>query len=101
LLDEGAGDLDSFAFQSELDDRAIQLNFSADKDSIRGSLVTTTANASRAFELLRLAMTAPRFDEEPVERIRRQLMVRLARNEESPGRLGGKRLYELMFGGHP
>ena len=35
-LDEGAGDLDSFAFQSALEDRAITLRYTAGDDDISG-----------------------------------------------------------------
>lgn len=101
LLDEGAGELDSFAFQSELQDRAITLRFSDDSDMIRGNLVTTTPNAARALELMRSAMTTPRFDSEPVERIRRQILVGITSNQESPGRIARNTLMEAVFAGHP
>ena len=48
LLDEGAGQLDSFAFQTALQDRAITLRFSADNDYITGQIVTTTPNRAMA-----------------------------------------------------
>ncbi len=38
LLDEGSGDLDSKTFHERLDRRAIELSFSATRDSFRGSL---------------------------------------------------------------
>lgn len=101
LLDEGAGTLDSFAFQTELQDRAISLRFGADSDHVTGQLVTTTANAAKAYELTRLAMTQPRFDQEPVERIRRQILVGIQSRLESPGRIAGQRLVEELFGTHP
>ncbi|MGE3333734.1 MAG: M16 family metallopeptidase [Rhodospirillaceae bacterium] len=101
LLDEGAGQLDSFAFQTELQDRAITLQFSADNDYITGKIVTTTPNAGKAYELLRLALTQPRFDQEPVERIRRQILVSIQSQLESPGRIAGQRLMEELFGKHP
>lgn len=100
-LDEGAGDLDSFAFQSELEDRAITLRFGDEADMIRGNLVTTTPNAERAYELARMALTAPRFDAEPVERIRRQILVGIASRQENPGRIARKTLMEAVFAGHP
>jgi zinc protease len=101
LLDEGAGDLDSFAFQSELEDRAISLRFSDEPDMIRGSLVTTTPNSARALELMRLALTKPRFDAEPVERIRRQILVGIASRQENPNRIARKTMMEAVFPGHP
>ena len=101
LLDEGAGDLDSFAFQSRLEDLAIQLRFNANMESFSGSLTTVTANADEAFRLLTLALSAPRFDDEPVERIRRQIMVSLAREAESPQRIASKTLFKTLFPDHP
>jgi zinc protease len=101
LLDEGAGTLDSFAFQTELQDRAITLRFNAGSDHITGQIVTTTPNAPKAYELLRLAMTQPRFDQEPVERIRRQILVSIQSQLENPGRIAGQRLMEELFGKHP
>jgi zinc protease len=101
LLDEGAGELDSFAFQSALEDRAISLRFSDDRDMIRGSLVTTTPNAPKAYELMHLALTKPRFDAEPVERIRRQIQVGMASRQENPNRIASKTLMETVFPNHP
>ena len=101
LLDEGAGPLDSFAFQTELADRAIGLSFGANADDITGHLVTTTGNAPKAYELLKLAMTQPRFDAEPVERVRRQILVGIQSRLESPRRIAGQRLMEELFGQHP
>ncbi len=101
LLDEGAGDLDSFAFQSTLQDKAIRLGFDANTDSFSGSLTTIKANADEAFRLMALALSAPRFDEEPVERIRRQIQVSLARNAENPGRIARDTLFAEIFPNHP
>jgi zinc protease len=101
LLDEGAGDLDSFAFQSALEDLAISVRFNADRDMIRGQITTTTPNTARALDLMRLALTQPRFDPEPVERIRRQILVSIAARAENPGRLARKALMETVFGNHP
>lgn len=101
LLDEGSGDLDSFAFQSKLQDLAIKLSFNANTDSFSGSLTTIKANADDAFALMAQALSSPRFDEEPVERIRRQILVSLARSAESPGRIARDKLFEEIFPSHP
>jgi len=98
LLDEGAGDIDSKAFQQELADRSIGLSFDAGRDEFSGSLVTLTRERARAFELLRLAMAEPRFDPEPVERIRQQLLVQQARRAQNPNALAWEGLFDLLFG---
>src|SRR3546814_11465130 len=89
-IDEGAGPLDSQAFQGELDNLSISLRFQAGLDSLNGSLATLTENRDRAFELLRLALTEPRFDEEPVKRTRSQTVARQFSQAEEPHSNAGK-----------
>ncbi|MDX2142206.1 MAG: pitrilysin family protein [Rhodospirillaceae bacterium] len=101
LLDEGAGDLDSFAFQSALEDRAISLRFDADRDSVRGSLSTTTQASADAFHYLKLALTQQRFDAEPIERIRRQILVKIKADSENPNRIASRALSAALFANHP
>ena len=100
-LDEGAGDLDSQTFQGRLEDLSITLRFNAGRDTFGGRLKTLTANSGQAFELLRLALTSPRFDAEPVERIRSQLLASLKRDLEDPETIAGRKLTAALFPGHP
>lgn len=101
LLDEGAGDLDATAFQTRVDSLAIRMSFSAGRDLFSGSLQTLSENRSEAFSLLGLALKAPRFDADPVERIRRQAQASLLRNEQRPHYIAGRTLYRNLFGDHP
>ena len=100
LLDEGAGDLDSQAFQTELEDLAIHLSFNAGRDSFSGDLKTLTEHRDRAFEMLRLAISEPRFDDGPVERIRSQIQASLRRRLDDPDRLASRNWFERAFSGH-
>lgn len=100
LLDEGAGPYDSQAFQRELEDNAIKLTCEADHDELRIRLKTLTATREHAFELLRLALTEPRFDPEPIERIRGQVLADLRRRESDPGYVAGRAWYARAFDGH-
>ena len=101
LLDEGAGDLDSQAFRTELEDRAIRLSFDASRDAFSGQLKTLTGERERAFELLGLALSQPRFDVEPVERIRQQIQAELRRRAEDPDYLASRTWFETAFPDHP
>jgi zinc protease len=101
LLDEGAGELDSQAFQLRLADLSIRLSFDAGRDTFGGTLRTLTGNRDTAFDLLRLALGQPRFDAEPVERIRGQILARVRRDAEDPDRIAGRALRRLFFPGHP
>lgn len=101
LLDEGAGPYGSDAFQERLADRAIELSFSGGPDQVGGSLKTLTANADEAFELLRLALTQPRFDGDAVERVRAQTIAGLRYQANDPGTVSSKRFLEAAFPDHP
>lgn len=101
LLDEGAGNLDSRAFHSRLEELAVSLSFQAGLDTLGGRLRTLTSNRDEAFEMLRLALTEPRFDSGPVERVRSQLLAALRQAEQDPGDRAGRRSAALMFPDHP
>lgn len=101
LLDEGAGPLDSMAFQGKLEDLAIGLRFEAGRDSFDGRLTTLTENRDAAFDLLRLAVTEPRFDAEPVERIRGQILSNLRHQTQDPDTLARQALFAELFPDHP
>lgn len=100
LIDEGAGDLDSQAFQGRLQDLSIRLSFSAGLDNFNGDLVTLTVNRDVAFELLRLALTEARFDTEPIARIRSQILAGLARASEDPNTIVRRTLNKVLFPEH-
>jgi zinc protease len=101
LLDEGAGDLDSQAFQQALDEKAIEISFSCDRDHIGGRMRTLIRNVERAAELLRLAINAPRLDEAPIARVREQLSAGLRHEANDPGSLAGRTWRARSFPGHP
>jgi zinc protease len=101
LLDEGAGELDSKAFQQRLNDLAITLAFEAGRDHFDATLRTLSENRDAAFGLLKLALTEPRFDAEPVERIRSQLLVGLARSAEDPNAIAARSWFAAVFPDHP
>jgi zinc protease len=101
LLDEGSGDLDSKAFHERLDRRAIELSFSATRDTFRGSLRMLRDNKDEAFDLLRMALTSPHFDTADVERVRSQVISGLRRDTTNPTALASRKFLEIAFGDHP
>jgi zinc protease len=101
LLDEGAGDFDSKAFHARLERKGIELGFQADRDTFRGTLRTLTENRDEAFDDLRLALTAPRFDPADVEINRAQVVSMLRRATTSPTEMASVRWWQTAFGDHP
>lgn len=100
-LDEGAGDMTSDAFQRALDAKSISLRFSAGRDRFDGTLKTLNKHRDDAFEYLRLALNEPRFDAEPLARIRAQIVSKIRQDREDPRNRAGRALFETAFRGHP
>jgi len=100
LIDEGAGDLDSQSFQGRMAELSIGLSFSAGRDNFSGDLKTLTENREVAFELLRLALTEARFDDEPVARIRSQILAGLSRSSQDPKSIVGRTMSKVLFPEH-
>ena len=101
LLDEGAGDHDSAAFQQALDEKAIELSFNCERDHISGRLRTLIRHVDRAGELLKLALNAPRLDEAPIARVREQLSAGLRHEMHDPAAMAGNAWRLRTFPGHP
>ncbi len=101
LLDEGAGDLDSTAYQSKLEDLAASLGFDVDQDTISARLRTLSANIAPAYDLLHLALTAPRFDAGPVARLRAELLDSLGRDLRQPNAMAYRLWWKTSFAGSP
>lgn len=101
LMNEGAGDLESQAFQGALERLAANLSFRASRDRLSLSFKTLTENREEAVELLRLALTEPRFDQGPIEQIRGQLKVAILRDAESPDKIAADAWYSTALADHP
>lgn len=100
LIDEGAGSIDSRTFQGKLNDLSITLRYSARLDSFGGSFYTLNRYRDDAIELLRLSLNDPRFDEEPVARIRNQTIVGIKRRETDPDSIASRTLWKSLFPSH-
>ena len=101
LLDEGAGDLDGETFHKRLENHAIELSFQVGRDEFHGSLRSLNEHRVEAFDLLRLALTAPRFEAEAVERVRGQEISGLQRDTTNPNNIASRRWWSTAFPGHP
>jgi zinc protease len=101
LLDEGAGEMKALAFQKRLEELAISLDFDSGKDTFRVSLRTLSKHRDEAFRLLGLALTAARFDAQPLERVRNQVLAGIERRAEDPDSIAGRTWFAKAFPDHP
>jgi len=101
MLTEGAGDYDSSAFQQQLADHSIALNFTAGRDALSGSMKSLSTDREEAFRLLGLALTAPRLDAKEFERLRGEQLSALRTQLGSPDWQARYALFQKIFGKHP
>lgn len=100
LLDEGAENMDSQTFQAKLSDNAISMGFTAGRDAFFGELRTITDNRGLAFDLLRAALAAPRFDDDAIERMKNANIAQIKRDMGDPSWLSARTFNGMLFEGH-
>lgn len=101
MMDEGAGDRDTAALKGELEARGIELGFLASRDSLSGGMRILASERQPAFDLLRLILTAPRFEAASLARIRASMIAGRKREQTNPRAVLGKRMRETLFPDHP
>lgn len=100
-MDEGAGEIDSATFQKTLQDKSIALSYGANRDDFTGSLKTLSRHQDTAFDLLKLSLTAPRFDAEPVSRMIASNEARIRSALAKPSWIAARIMNDTAFGDHP
>jgi zinc protease len=70
-------------------------------DEFDGDFQTLSRNRGAAFEALRKALTAPRFDAEPLERVRKQVLLAAKNNLEDPEMISGDAWMKTALGEDP
>ena len=101
LMNEGAGDLSARQFQQAMADKAISIGFNANHDEVSATLRCLKTYQNTCFELLRLAVTRPRFDGEAIERMKGEQRAALLRSAQSAGSIAADNFRQLAFGDHP
>lgn len=101
LLDEGAGPYDSAGFHEAMDDLAVHLHFSVDRDHLAGHFQTLTRNLDPAFELMRLALCEARLEQAPIDRVVSQLVASLKRELKDPDAVASRTFRAAAFPDHP
>jgi zinc protease len=101
MLDEGAGELDSRAFQQRIEENALRLRFSSGRDYFQGSVSMLRDRLEPSLDLLRLALTEPRFEDEALERVRAQVLSSLRRETTNPNSISNRAWWKTAFPTHP
>jgi zinc protease len=101
LFNEGAGPFDSLQIHEKLARIGASFHGSSGLELFSISFSTPSASKEEAFDLLRLAITEPHFDAEPIERARRNYTAQLEAAQKSPGAIASMALTQRLYGKHP
>ncbi|MCU7843972.1 MAG: insulinase family protein [Candidatus Thiodiazotropha sp. (ex Monitilora ramsayi)] len=103
LLSSGAGKWSAQEIAERLEHVGAKLETGSLRDMAWVSARTLSTQDALAVTLETLAkiLAEPRFDADEIERERQSILAGLLQDEQSPGSVGKKRLYELVYGSHP
>jgi zinc protease len=101
LLEEGAGDMNSVQFAEAVEGLGADARFDVSDDALVVGARALTENRDQAAELLRLALTEPRFDPDAVERVRAQVQSVIRSEATDPQSIASKELARQAWGEHP
>jgi zinc protease len=101
MLTEGAGRYDSNAFKERLEELNASVALGAGGDGVAMTIRTLSANRDAVFEMARLALHEPRFDDAPLLRIKRQMLVSIRTRETNPSYIAGLALDQALYPEHP
>ncbi len=101
LIDEGAGDLDAVGFSKARDEVSARFGFSAGRDTMDISARMLVETLEPSVALLATALASPRFDSEPVGRVRAQILSAIAESGTEPGTVAAEAWYAGAFPNHP
>ena len=101
LMNEGAGELDSLAFATRMEELNMSFGCGAGNENVYCSTSMLTDNAEEAMELVALALNEPRFDAAPLERFQREQLISIKTRETSARWLAGQAQNAALMPDHP
>ncbi len=103
MLTQGAADWDADTIAARLENVGASLSADSDRDMTTVSLRSLTRQPAMdtALDTLSAILSAPRFEDADLERLRQNRLIALRQDEESPRTVGQKALFRQIYGNHP
>jgi zinc protease len=100
MLNEGAGEMKTQELLSALRKLAVLYSKSATTDDAVITFTSLTKHKDAAFDLLRLMLVSPRFDEDPMARGRKSILADIEASKEDPSWILGRQFRSELFPHH-
>lgn len=103
LLSEGAGKWNTNQINERFDDVGTQFANACSRDLAQVTIrsLNDADLLSQSVNTLKAIINKPRFKKAELERIRKQVLISLKNQLQSPGSIASKTYYEKMYAGHP
>lgn len=101
MMNEGAGDLDSLAFATRMEELNMSFGCGSDDEATYCSANVLTDNAEEAMDLVALALNEPLFATDPIERFKREQLISIRTRETNAGYLAGRARNQALMPDHP
>ena len=101
LLEEGSGEMDAQAFQTQRESLAASFGYRAYDDTISLSAQFLTENQEDALALFKQSLITPTFDQDAIDRVRAQVISGINSDAKNPNRIAGAFFDEAAFADHP
>ena len=101
MMNEGAGDLDTAAYGARMADLNMKFFCGPMSDWTECGMVTLRETMDDSFDMLRLAFEKPRFDQEPIDRAKKELSIGLMQAETEPKTIANRAMMQIIASGHP
>ncbi len=101
MMNEGAGELDSLAVATRMEELNMSFSCGSDDETTYCSTSLLTDNADEAMDLVAMSLNQPRFDEAPIARFKREQLIGLKTRETNAGFLAGRARNAALMPDHP
>ncbi|MCW8918693.1 MAG: insulinase family protein [Gammaproteobacteria bacterium] len=103
MLEEGAGDLDANAIAEQFDRLGANASFGSLRDMATASLRSLTEERllAPAVQTFAQLLREPSFPAAALERVRKQMVVGLRHESQSPASIASNAFYEALYADHP
>lgn len=103
MLTQGAGDWDADAIAQRMEAVGAQISSDTDRDFTTVSIrsLTQPKALDTALDTLSAVISEPAFGSDDLERLRKNTLIALRQDDESPRTVAQKALYRAVFGDHP
>lgn len=101
MMNEGAGDMDTSAYGARMEDLDMKFACGQWTDWTSCGMTTLKATADESFDMVRQAFSDLRFDDEPFERAKREMIVGIEGDETNPKSVASRAMNDALIPGHP